>query len=542
MAMPSFVSYNKDQLCLLPLDLNVMIEEDDLVRVVDSVIDSIDTSSLIALYPGGGRSSYHPVMLLKVIVYAYTSGIYSSRKIEQATRENIRFLWLSAMTTIDHSTIARFRSGRLKDVFEVIFSDIVELIAKQGYLSLQTYFLDGTKVEANANKYSYSWKKNTERYQKELRQRVHEHLEYIDKLNEQEDELYSDIDPEKIDSDKIQEVADKINEKLRTKQKDQLDKELKQAKKKLVEEQKKMKRYEAQMEIYEGRNSFSKTDHDATFMRMKDAGNNQKASLKAAYNVQIATDKQFVIDYSIHRRPGDTGCFIPHLKHHQELFGTLPLDVIADAGYGSEENYEFLEEENINGFVKYNTFYKEMTGKIKKDTFDAKNWNYDKENDTYTCPGGELLPFKEIVHPVSALGYEATAKSYECKSCKGCSLRDNCIKSQTTPDKRTVLRNERQMELREKAKELLTSEKGIAFRKRRSVDVEPVFGDIKQNHGFTRFLLRGLEKVSVEWGLICLGHNMRKLARAKEEDLRTKKETNPKTKASRMLATTGFGC
>lgn len=152
------------------------------MRIVDSTIDSIDTTELYALYPRGGASAYDPKMLLKVIVYAYASDIYSTRKIERATRENIHFMWLSGMTPLDHMTINRFRSKRIAPVFEGVFTLVIELLAARGLISLDTYFLDSTKIEANANKYTFVWKKAVAANRAKLQDKVHRHLEGIDRI------------------------------------------------------------------------------------------------------------------------------------------------------------------------------------------------------------------------------------------------------------------------------------------------------------------------------------------------------------------------
>ena len=293
-----FIAYSQHQDMLLPPNLDEMVPADSMARIVSDVIDALDTSALLELYPGGGRSAYHPVMLLKVITFAYASGIYSSRKIAAASRESVYFLWLSAQTPLDHNTINRFRSERIAPIFEEIFSEVVLLLAQNGHLDLDSYFLDGTKIEANANKYSFTWKKSTERYRTRLREQISDHLEEIDRLNEQEESLLGDKEPEDISSDDILEAARRINERLK---KNPKDKELKKTYKKINDNWiPRLKKYEQQSEIYgKDRNSYSKTDTDATFMRMKD-DHMRNGQLKAGYNVQIGTSNQFILSYSLH--------------------------------------------------------------------------------------------------------------------------------------------------------------------------------------------------------------------------------------------------
>lgn len=321
-----------------------------MVRVVDSAIESMNPEVLFDRYPGGGASAYNPVMMLKVIIYAYTDKIYSSRNIAKATRENINFMWLTGNVQLDFMTINRFRSERLKGIIDDIFTEVVDLLLREKYIKFENYFLDGTKIDANAGKYSWVWGKSTAKYKENLKKKVAEHLTAINIIEQEESEEYGSNDlPEmgngkEINSESIREAAAKIDE----------------------------------------RRSYSKTDTDATFMRMKE-DHMRNGQLKPGYNVQIGTENQFITGFSIHQRPGDTSCMKPHLDHLKEQHGRLPSSITADAGYGSEENYEYLEKEKTEYYVKYNTFHKEKTSKRKKDVTRVQNWYYVKERDEYIC-------------------------------------------------------------------------------------------------------------------------------------------------------------
>lgn len=510
MARPVFKPVSQHQQMLLPPDLSDLIPSDHLVRVVGAIIDAIDARELYALYPGGGSSAYDPKMMLKVVIYAYASGIYSSRKIARATSENIHFMWIAGMVHLDHMTINRFRSERIRPAFESVFTQVIGLLATRGLIALDTYFLDGTKVEAAANKYTFTWKKATESYQAKLRAKVHAHLGEIDRMNEEEDRLAEALpEPEDITSEDIAEAARRINERLRARPK---DKDLKRAKKAFEGDYlPRMKRYEDQMDLFEERSSFSKTDVDATFMRMKEdhMGNGQ---LKAGYNVQIGTEDQFIISYSLHRRAGDTACMIEHLERFRETYKALPGIVVADAGYGSEENYAYLEEHDVRAFVKYNLFHKEQKRSFKADPTQPKNWIFNEESDTWTCSGGRSLAFLEDKRVKSDLGFVSATRLYRCDDCSGCPHQAKCTKSEDESRNRTIYVNPSLAEYRSRAARRLTSDEGIILRRRRATDVETVFGNIKNNWGFKRFALRGLAKVTHEWGLVSLGHNMRKIA------------------------------
>jgi transposase len=511
MSEPVFKPCLQHQMMLLPPSLSELIDSDSMVRVVDEVVDSLDIKKLKALYPGGGCSAYDPSMMLKVILSAYASGIYSSRKISKATKENINFMWLTGMTFLDHNTINRFRTERIRDVFEDIFTEVVMLLADSGHITLDTYFLDGTKIEANANKFSFVWKKSSDRYREALRKKVHAHLNAIDDIEDSEEALAPREAPE-IDSEAIEEAARRINERLNKKPK---DKDLKDAAKAIEKDYlPRMKKYEEQQVIFGSRNSFSKTDTDATFMRMKDdaMGNGQ---LKAAYNIQAGTENQFIIDTTIHRRPGDSACFVEHLNHVVDKFSHLPQNVVADAGYGSEENYTYLAKQGAWAYVKHNEFFQECKNKKwRTDEMRVANWTYDKARDEYICPQGKALRFIKETTTTSELGFKSCVHIYECEDCSLCACRPKCIKSKNPNYNRRVKVNPRLDFFKEQASELLHSEVGSALRKKRSVDVETVFGDIKRNYGFDRFSLKGLDKVSLEWRLVCMGHNIRKLTYA----------------------------
>lgn len=516
---PKFKECKQDQLMLFPPAIGDLVPENSLPRVVDMVVRSIDRSILTRLYPGGGCPAYDPQMMLKVILLAYAEGIYSSGKIARATRENVGFLWICGMQPIDRNTVNRFRSRRVRLVFEEVFSEFIALLADMGLVTLDTYFLDGTKVEANANKFSFVRAKSNRRCQESLRKRVHAHLEAIDELEDEEERLAPE-GPEDIDSETIAETARRINGRIEEKgagkrPKGDGGKALRHAERCLEGEWKeKAERYERNERDLGSRGSLSKTDRDATFMRMKDdhMGNGQ---LKAAYNVQVGTEGQFIVDATCHQRPGDTACAIEHLKHAERTIGWLPGEIVADAGYGSEQNYAWLEERGVDAYVKHNEFFRERRDKKRReDPMRPARRPYDKATDTYTCPNGDKLASAFGSHPKTTLGYRSNARVYKARDCAGCPLRGRCFKSEDPDAVRVIRVNPTLDAFRKRASEMLRTERGSALRKQRSADVETVFGDIKRNWHFERFLLRGLEKVDHEFRLVAAGHNLRKLALA----------------------------
>lgn len=502
-----FKTYHQKQLSLIPPSYDDLVPKNHPVRVVNTVIDHLDISSLEKTYKGGGTSSYHPRMLLKVVIYSYLRNIYSSRKIEQALQENVHFMWLSGQSKPDHNTINDFRGKRLKGKFKNIFNQVVELLAAQGVLSLKELYVDGTKIEANANRYTFVWGKSIKTSKERIRKQLKELWSYVEKVYTEEQMLPNQPDFEEIDPEKVAETIDTINQALKDKQVDKkVRQKLNYAKKNWP---KNLQKYNEQEAILGKRNSYSKTDPDATFMRMKD-DHMQNGQLKPGYNLQASTNNQFITNYTLAQTTADTTTLKDHLNDHIESYGQTPETLTADAGYGSEENYTDLEKKNITAFVKYNYFHKEQRDKKHKENpFHPDNLFYNQETDTYYCPMGQAMSKTHTYESKTRNGFTQEIHRYQAQNCIGCPLRGSCHKAKGN---RIIERNHNLIRLKEKAKNLLLSEQGIAHRKRRCWDVEAVFGNIKQNMGFKRFMLRGMEKVTTEIGLIAMAHNLRKFS------------------------------
>lgn len=502
-----FKSYQMNQLQLLPPSLEELIAEHHPVRVVNKVIDQINIDPLLAKFKGGGTSSYHPRMLLKVLVYGYLSNIYSSRKIEEAIKENIHFMWLSGSLRPDHNTINRFRSDKLQHVLKDIFSRIVLLLAQEGLLSLKQAFTDGTKLESAAGRYTFVWGKSIQNSKERIGKQVNELWEYAQTVAAEEMKDASPISFEEISEEKVQQAIEQIEKALENKP---VEKKVKQ---KLAYGRRnwphKLRQYAKQQQILKDRNSYSKTDQDATFMRLKE-DHMQNGQLKPAYNWQVSTNNQFILFYSLHQNPTDTTTLIPHLEQFKKSLGTLPQEVTTDAGYGSEENYQWLENEQVEAYVKYNYFHSEQRKKVAQDPFHRNNLHYNKEKDCYYCPMGQAMVKVREYERKTTTGYLQRYSRYEAVRCEGCPLRGSCHKAKGN---RTLEVSHNLERLKAKAREKLTSEKGIINRKKRPAEVEAVFGNVKGNHHFRRLYLRGLAKVEVETGLLAIAHNLRKKAK-----------------------------
>ena len=508
--MQTFKDYTMDQL-QLPLSFEDFIPENHLVRVVNSVVDSLELKPLYDRYKKGGCPAYHPRMMLKVMIYSFTQKTYSSRQIAKALRENVNYMWIAGGNKPDFRTINRFRLD-MKDIIEDVFYEIVKLLIEKKYIKMQNYFLDGTKIEANANKYTFVWNKSVQNYDQKLDEKIKNHLNEIDRIVAEENEIYLDEDLEekgenrRISASQVEAVVESIDKKLADNPQDKaLKKKAKEFKKDILPRKKK---YEEALETFKGRNSYSKTDHDATFMRMKeDAMLN--GQLKPGYNVQIGTENRYIVGFSIHSNPTDTKTMIPHLKQLENKLGKLPENIIADAGYGSEENYEYIEEKQLGNYVKYNKFHWEKKKKNQENPYLTENLLYDAETDSFTCHNNRRLMHIGTRKYVTEAGYETKREYYQCEDCSNCPYASECKK---TEKPKTIQFSHRLNELKKKANENLYSEKGKELRSQRAVEVEQTFGRIKGCWSFRRFHLRGTDKVKIEWGLLAIAHNITKMA------------------------------
>ena len=507
---PTFKSYNPDQLSLLPPSLDELIPQNHVVRIVRSVIDHLNIDDILKKYKGGGVSSYHPKLMLKILIYGYLSNTYSSRKLEQAVQSNIYYMWLAGMERPDHNTINRFRTEKLKGVLKEVFGQVVKLMVDQGLVDIKTIYIDGTKLEANANKYTFVWGKSVKKYKDGIKTQLEGLWKYAESVAKEE---LMDNDPTiypELDAEQVSKTIDRINEALKDKP---IDKKIKQklnyAKRTWPQN---MAKYNEQEKILGNRNSYSKTDPDATFMRMKD-DHMRNGQLKAGYNWQISTSNQYIVNYDIYQNPTDTTTLPNHLKEYKDLYGHNPEVAFADAGYGSEQNYDYLESQNIEAYVKYSYFHKEQKskGKIKPNqAFNQHQLYYNQKEDHFICPMGQKMKKQYEKINKTKSGYKQKYSVYQAQNCNGCPLRGACHKSKYD---RKIEFNWNLKKYKDKARKKLLSKKGVTHRSQRSADVEAVFGNIKQNKKFTRFNLRGKDNVLIEAGLIALAHNLAKMAR-----------------------------
>ena len=506
MAKLAIKSDNRKQNLLLPPSLDELVPENHMVRVVDAVIDRLDISDILSTYRGGGNSAFNPKMMLKVLVFAYLSNVYSSRRIEELLKRDIYFMWLAGMKRPDFRTINYYRGKRLKEGFDAVFTQVVRLLHEEGFVSLKVQYIDGTKIESVANKYTFVWRGSVEKYDARLKAKTEALLRQIEQNHAIENQ--ENPAPEELTAEEVAERVERIREKVDA---DNLSKEERKALKQIeTDAVPRMNRYKEQLETMGPRNSYSKTDPDATFMRMKeDAMLN--GQLKPGYNVQISTENQFITNFGIYQRPTDTLTMISYLESFKARYGMQSEEIVADSGYGSEENYEYMFSNGMTPYVKYNMFHVEQRRGYRNNPFRVSNLFYNPDDDFYVCPMGQKLKFIRQEKRYTASGYQQTVSVYRASRCEGCPLRGQCHKSKRD---RQIEVNHTLDDYKARARELLTSEQGIKHRSNRPIEPEAVFGQIKECGRFRRLRLKGLTGAKIDFGLKALAHNLRKLAQS----------------------------
>ena len=511
MAKIHFRPYTPNQTVLFPQRIDEDITENDPVRMVDALVESLNLESFRKLYKECGRSPYHPKMMLKVILYAYMNNIYSCRKIEKLLRRDIHYIWLAGYEKPDFITINRFRN-RVKNEINEVFTQTVLLLSSKGFISLNVEYIDGTKIESKANKYTFVWRKNVERNRERLMKKISVLLSQIDdvivqeKASENNEEI--EFTPSMLTemAGELRNALEQASEPSTKEQKSALRKKRRQLKE-LEALRDKLQEYNNHLDNLQDRNSYSKTDKEATFMRMKeDAMRNGQT--KPGYNLQIATENQFIIDYSLFPNPTDTLTMIPFLKSFADRYGQLAHTVVADSGYGSEENYHFMSENGMEAYVKYNYFHMEQRPRFKPNPFKAENFFYNEKQDYCVCPMGQKMQRVGTRHAKTESGYVVEYARYRAVRCEGCPLRCLCFKAKGN---RTIELNHRLRIYKQKARELLCSEEGLKYRGQRCIEPEAVFGQIKFNMNYKRFRHFGKDKVLMDFSFLAIAFNIKKM-------------------------------
>jgi transposase len=488
----------------------MLIPVDDSVRLLSQMLEGLNYSKLYQAYSIKGRKpAVDPKTMFKVLTYAYMNGIYTSHKIETACRRDINFLWLLAGNKApDHATVARFRQKYLAESVDDLFYQMVNKLYEMEEIRFENVFIDGTKIEANANRYTFVWKsavnKNEVKMYEKVKNLVNEiNLFEIKDFSVMAGTLIKDINlildylKEKTDSLRI-EFVHGIG-----KRKTQLQRWIEQ----LDEYNVRQERYNESNRLFQGRNSYSKTDTDATFMHMKD-DHMRNSQLKPGYNVQIGVESEYVTGVGIFQDRNDIATLIPMLEKMKENLGRKYTNVITDSGYESEENYLYLEKNSQIPYIKPQTYEIWKKKSFKNDISKRENMIYDEEKDEYTCRNEKKLKKSGITHKTSATGYRSEITLYECESCEGCPYKSKCTKA---AGNRKMQVSKTFVEKRKVSYQNIMSGAGILLRVNRSIQVEGAFGVLKNDYNFTRFVTRGKNSVKTEFMLLCFGYNINKL-------------------------------
>ena len=498
----------------LPVDYEKIIKISDPVYSFSEIMAQIDLNQFFTPKERKtGRPEFDRVKLLKIVLFAFMEfGYCSVRQIHKLCETDIRFLWLLDDTPAPSvMTIQNFIHDELTDHISTIFDAINSVLFEQEKVDLNHIYIDGTKLKANAGNYTWVWKKSCIKNRNKTFEKITALLEEINAMTVIAAQAKFDIRQEyeidyigfvleeflRITGIKTEEFVHGIGHRKSPEQR---------IYEQLSEYHEKLKRYSKHIKICgERRNSYSKTDHDATFLRVKRdyMGNDQ---LLPAYNVQVAVADGYIAQYGIYAFASDMDCFQPLMDDFAERYGFYPKYPVADAGYGSYNNYLYCEQHGMEKYMKFTMFDKENKDKkYRNNPFRAVNFEVD-ENGTMLCPNKKKFYFLRSAL-VRGNQFGRTQEYYQCEDCEGCTLREQCHKSK---DNRVVRVNEELTGFHLEVQENLNSIHGALLRMNRSIQAEGTFGTMKWNRGYSRFRRRGMKGVKIEIGLISCGFNLHK--------------------------------
>jgi len=466
----NFKVYSRSQNTLLPSNYSAFLGESHEAVVLAELLDSLDLSSLEDSYSNesGGRRAYHPIMLLSVLIYGYMNGVFSSRKIAGCLKQDLAFMYLAGNDTPNFRTLARFRKEK-GSCLEDTIKQVVDKIRDLGFVSFGIVSLDGTKIKANASK-------NKNETRDSLEKKIKGFLEEAERIDEMEDEEFGDNE-------------DDVDPELKTK-------EGREKKRQELEKKRQQAQTHLQARIISPSTTskdikMNTTDIDSRLMKMK------QGNFANGYNIQTMTENGFILSSYIANSGADQNLLIPTLQSFQQTHQTRPKHLLADKGYSSEDNFTFCEQEGIDAYIP-----------VHQEPLDLTLYTYNKEQNTYTHEDGRIFRFKQHVCKKGQRRRGRPNKTEEIKSFK--SIQYQYIDKRTKKKKYLTISHQWQR-LANKHKHKLATPEGKQRYKKRMPDVEGVFGNIKQNMRFTAFLLRGLTGAAIEWNLISLAHNLKKM-------------------------------
>ena len=489
-------------------------EDDGKVGLVQNLVERMDLKQLFDLYPNVGRKpAIDPITMLEVLIFCYSEGILSSRKIESACKYDLRVRYLLEDSKApDHATINRYRQ-RLQPIIEQIFSENIKILLEEEHIDLSSIYIDGTKIEANANKYTFVWKKAVVKNQEKLRIKIANEfsLDETTELNKVKNHLIIQFNKVAKKAKDIDFVYGKGKRKTQT----QRDYEL------YSYWISKLDEYERHLEIMGERNSYSKTDYDATFMRMKD-DHMMNGQLKPAYNIQLATTGQFIVGiYGSHHTndmytlPLFLNKLYPNYKSHMDR-------IVCDSGYESIENYLYLKNHGLSAFIKPSNYEISKKRNYKKDISKRENMIYDSDGDYYICANSKRLIRLNDTVRVRRSGFKEINRVYKCFECNNCPYQKQCNKysKKDNPQTKSLVYNDEFIKLRQESYTNIISDEGIDERLNRSIQAEGMFSKLKEGLSYNRFRHRGLKSVLCDITLIAMALNLNQLHRKLKKNQR----------------------
>lgn len=510
-----YSNYNTNQLTL-NLSTEFIPKENHVACFINDLVESLQIHEP---YLFGRPREYDLGAMLKLVLFAYTRETFTSRKIQRLAEENIYARWLTQEMEPSYRTIARFCISKdIEELTKKSLDSLTEYLRERNLID-DALFIDGTKLLADANKFSFVWKKNTIRYDRMNRETI---LSMMQELQEAYEVKHipegSNLTLDMVDEIltrmeiRLEELDQEVEEtkKVSPNPAKQQRRTLKSQRKKLSERREKFVEHQTQMSIYDARNSYSKTDHDATFMRVKE-DHMMNGQLKPAYNLQLATCNQFILGFGLYQNPTD----VRTLQSFLEGLSLQQLNtryIVADAGYGSENNYRYLEDHfpDQTALIPYATMLKEQSKKWLSDERKVMNWTYHEEEDYYVDPKGVRFNFHAYRQKEQKDGFVQDLKEYQAEKFDGLM---NVIPESLTKKGyvRKISVNPSWEYYKAKQREMLSSEETGKIYARRKIDVETVFGKMKASLKFTRFTVRGLEKVKKQSGILIMALNMMKM-------------------------------
>lgn len=474
----------------------IYVKDDVKLRLVKNIIERMDLSELKKVYSSFGRKpKVNPITMLQIIIFCYCEGIFSSRNIEKSCKYDLRIRYLlDSQQAPDHSTINRFRQ-KMVELAPKLLNQMIQILIEENQIDLSSIYIDGTKIEAYANRYSFVWRASIEKWQEKLRIKIIKHFHLNKDLNPSQVLEVVEIVFNQIIKECIEKKINFVHGQGKRKHQLQQDYE------KLKDWKNKLETYHKHLEIMgDYRNSYSKTDHDATFMRMKE-DHMRNGQLKPGYNIQLASASGFIIGENVSHHPSDMYTLKPFLKKLLENYPNKLNKIVADAGYESEENYVFLAENNLTSYIKPSNYEKSKTRKYKKEQEFRESLNYDERQDKYISQDGKEFKRCNDRYRKRKNGYVTITKVYRCF--------DWNKEGQKT---KGIYIAETFQKYREESLKNIRSDQGIEERINRSIQAEGAFSKIKSGLNYNRFHHRGKENIISEICLLSMGLNLNKLA------------------------------